>query len=310
MRIAVVGLGGVGGYVGAKLCQVKGAHEIIFIARGEHLKAIQTRGLTLVHEGKREVAHPSLATDDPSSLGIFDLVIFCTKSYDLKDAAQKLRANITSQTVVIPLGNGVEHDRELKELFPNAIVLNGCIYILSHLSAPGEITMRGKGALMVYGPRSADPVRLGEIDALLASCGITTRLVEDITTEVWKKYLFISAFAALTSYYEEPIGAVVRHHKNELLGLLGEILLVAQRSGAKLQDEAIQKAVELAEKSPYESKTSMQLDFEKRGKTELETLLGFVVQKALSLNLETPLAQTLYDALLKKSTSEPNTLQS
>ena len=84
MRIAIIGIGGVGGYFGGKLAgkfENSTEHEIIFIARGEHLKAIRENGLQLITREGNYIARPKIATDDPGDAGIFDLVFFCTKSY-------------------------------------------------------------------------------------------------------------------------------------------------------------------------------------------------------------------------------------
>ena len=79
MRIAIIGIGGVGGYFGGKLAReyaTSGKHEIIFIARGEHLKAIQKNGLQLFTKEGDYVAWPNIATDNPAVAGKFDLVFF------------------------------------------------------------------------------------------------------------------------------------------------------------------------------------------------------------------------------------------
>ena len=104
MRIAIVGIGGVGGYFGGKLAREYAGsekHEIIFVARGEHLKAIQQNGLQLFTREGNSVVWPNIATDNPAVAGIFDLVFFCVKSYSLESSASSLKANISKDTVVI-----------------------------------------------------------------------------------------------------------------------------------------------------------------------------------------------------------------
>jgi len=87
LRIGIIGIGGVGGYFGGKLArefEKSSEHEIIFIARGEHLKAIQKNGLHLFTKEGDGIAWPNIATDNPAVAGLFDLVFFCTKSYSLE----------------------------------------------------------------------------------------------------------------------------------------------------------------------------------------------------------------------------------
>lgn len=78
MRIAVVGIGGVGGYYGGKLAQYYNAQsdtEVVFIARGEHLAQIRKHGLKLHTAEGNLTATPAIATDNPKKLGPMDLVI-------------------------------------------------------------------------------------------------------------------------------------------------------------------------------------------------------------------------------------------
>ena len=83
MKAAIIGIGGIGGYYGGKLAAKyagNAQHQIIFIARGEHLKAIQRRGLRLTTVEGDFTAVPALATDNPHDAGLFDLVFVCVKS--------------------------------------------------------------------------------------------------------------------------------------------------------------------------------------------------------------------------------------
>src|SRR5215471_1446911 len=105
MRIAVVGAGGVGGGFGAALAAA-GA-DVIFIARGAHLAAMKSQGLKV--QGGRGETHlvPTQATDDPTSVGIVDIVLFCVKLWDVESAGQAIKPMVGSGTAVIPLQNGI-----------------------------------------------------------------------------------------------------------------------------------------------------------------------------------------------------------
>src|SRR5258708_15319198 len=105
MRIAVVGAGGVGGGFGAALA--KAGADVTFIARGAHLAAMQSQGLKV--QGGRGETHvtPTQATDDPSSIGTVDIVLFCVKLWDVESAGKAIKPLVGSDTAVIPLQNGV-----------------------------------------------------------------------------------------------------------------------------------------------------------------------------------------------------------
>src|SRR5881409_4051472 len=109
-NIGIIGVGGVGGYFGGKLCSLlhnSSDYSIFFVARGEHLRAIQKAGLRLDSETDGElVCKPSLATDDFLKLPPLDLCLLCVKEFDLAPALFSLKPHIGNGTVLLPLLNG------------------------------------------------------------------------------------------------------------------------------------------------------------------------------------------------------------
>src|SRR6266851_163185 len=110
--IGIIGVGGVGGYFGGKLCHLQNSDSgisISFVARGEHLRAIQNSGLLLSSDGDGDlVCKPSLATDDFQRLPRLDLCVICVKGFDLPSVLSHLEPAIDDQTIVLPLLNGVD----------------------------------------------------------------------------------------------------------------------------------------------------------------------------------------------------------
>ena len=136
MKIAILGIGGVGGFYGGKLAQHfsgKGKNEIIFIARGKHLEAIHEDGLKIIDGESEIIVHPDICTDDSSSLGKFDVLLVAVKTYSLLDAIRSVKNNITTETIVIPLMNGIEPYEILKHEFPEAKIFQGCCYLMLSL---------------------------------------------------------------------------------------------------------------------------------------------------------------------------------
>src|ERR1700737_1211961 len=123
MRIAVVGAGGVGGGFGAALA--KAGADVIFIARGAHLAAMQTEGLKV--EGGRGETHlvPTRATDDPKEIGTVDIVLFCVKLWDVESAGQAIKPLIGPDTAVIPRQNGIDAAERLVPILGATAVMGG-----------------------------------------------------------------------------------------------------------------------------------------------------------------------------------------
>src|SRR5215211_912574 len=106
MKIAVVGSGGVGGFFGGLLAQA--GHDVAFVARGAHLRAIRARGLAIERPSGSFTIAPANATDDPADIGTVDLALVCVKTYDLPEALAQIRPLVGARTSVLTLQNGVE----------------------------------------------------------------------------------------------------------------------------------------------------------------------------------------------------------
>ncbi len=296
MKIAVVGAGGVGGFVAAMLS--RSGEYVTVIARNSQKEAIERNGIVVRIGGESLLAAPSKVTDDPSSLcETFDAVLFCTKGYDLESAAASVKSMVDERTLLVTLGNGVSNARTVERIYPGNEVANGAIYIVSHLKEPGCIEVKGKGAYIVIGMDSKMPKSVKKLAETLQKAGIKTKSSSEITTEVWKKFLLISAMATLTSCHDEPMGAVLKEHGNELDRILQEIAAVGVAEGAKLDEGDIERVREQVAKVPYDSPTSMWLDFRSGKRSELEELSGYVVKKGAEYGIAVPLMQKCYEEL-------------
>jgi 2-dehydropantoate 2-reductase len=123
MRIAVFGVGGAGGYFGTRLAQA--GEDVIFIARGEHLRAMRAHGLRLESIKGDALIQPAQATDDPTSVGVVDVVLVGVKAWQVAEAAQAMRPMIGPETFVVPLENGVEAPEQLAAALGTEHVLGG-----------------------------------------------------------------------------------------------------------------------------------------------------------------------------------------
>ena len=298
MRIAVVGLGGVGGYICANLCKTE--NEIVGFARGRHLLKIQGSGLQIVEDEKSWIARVD-ARDLDESDGYFDLVLFCVKSYDLVEAYKKISSNIDSKSVILSFSNGVNNGDILREL-SDCIVLDACIYILCHVQESGIIRKKGKVFAAVFGGNSDATQKIAtlfesaNLRYIAHRANSLQKTPADIKTAIWKKYIFISAFATITSYYDKSIGFIYENHKDEVKTLLEEISAVAKAKGVDISQE-ITKSLDTASKIPYDSSTSMHLDFKNKKRVELDSLCKFVVKEGQIYGVKTTLMQKMYESL-------------
>jgi len=306
MRIAVIGIGGVGGYFGGRLARhYAGSREveIIFVARGEHLRHIQESGLRQITEEGEVTAVPTLATDRPEACGRFDLVLFCVKGYSLKEITGRIKGNVDRGSTVVSLLNGVDNVQTLKAILPDSRILNGCVYIGAHIAAPGVVRQAGGSCQLFFGPEDGDLSGLSAMASVLQAAGLKEVLTADIRTVVWEKYLFVSPLASATAYLDQPIGAFVEKgaDRDFLEGLMREVAAIGIAQGVGISDEMIRAALAKNSLFPYETKTSLQMDFESGREIEIDIFTGYIVRKGRQLGIATPLHDRVYARLADRS---------
>ena len=293
MRVAVVGLGGVGGYLAANFA--KAGLDVIGFARGEHLNAIQTNGIQIEEDNECwSVKLDARSEDELDGFfdGYFDVVFFCVKSYDLEESFQHIKSHIDEDTVVLSFSNGVSNGDVLRKLC-DSVVLDGCVYILSHIQEAGIIRRKGEVFAALFGSDSKGVEKVSEI---FKKSSLRYKTQSDIKTAIWKKYIFISAFATATSYYDKSIGYVYENYKSDIENLLKEIADVANKKGIDIYDE-VEKSLVTASKVPYDSSTSMHLDFQNKKRVELDSLSGYIVQEGQKYDVQTPVMNKMYSTL-------------
>ncbi len=306
MRVAIVGIGGVGGYYGGKLAHrfpPGSEHEILFFCRGAHMEAIRRDGLKLSAKDGDLVAHPAMATDSASEMGVVDVALFAVKGYSQPEVARTMRPAIGPSTVVIPLGNGVENDEILKSEIGSGRVLNGAVYISTHIEAPGVVEQTGGSRKLIFGSPGGETDPYLPIEQMLQAAGIDAELSSNIVRDIWSKFIFIDAISGVTSLHGVTIGTVLAtpELREQLVGLMREVESLSERLSVGLPPGIVDQAVERAGMFPPDTKTSMQLDVEKGNATELDTMLGYVVRKGKELDVPTPVHVELYEALLGKT---------
>lgn len=302
-RIAVFGIGGIGGYLGAKLGRLGEEAELAFIARGAQLKAIQAKGLTFrAPDGAESVVRPALAVEKITDLGLVDLLFLCVKGYDLESACASLAPAVGPGTVVVPLLNGADIYERVRSALSVGTVLPGGIYISSSVAEPGLVVHGGgKGNLFLGaepGKASFDPAGLL---ALLAGAGIPCEWRDDPFPAVWTKYLFIASYALVTGMTRWTIGEVLADAAaaERVRGIAAEIAAIAAAKGIALPADAAAAAFEKGKAFPPATKTSYQRDLELPLKpNEGDLFGGTILRLGRELGVSTPVSADTYMRIL------------
>lgn len=289
IRIAFLGLGGVGGYFAAKLCRASDKEtEVVCLAREKTAAAIRSNGIRLITPEEEFVAHPAVVATNADEAGKIDYLIVSVKSYDLESGLEQFRECISAQTIILPLLNGIDSEEKIRALFPANEVWSGCVYIVSRLTAPGIITETGNIHRLHFGGNNK--TKTEELFRILKSAHEDVFLHENIRNVVWEKFIFISTIASLTSYLDVCIGKILEHeaNRNFLVQLLEEICEVARAEKIVLPEDIISATMTKIERLPFETTSSMHSDFQKGNNTEFRSLTQHVVQIAQKYGLAVP----------------------
>lgn len=307
-RIAVVGIGGVGGYFGGKLAAYyppgHAEVEVSFLARGANEAAIKEQGLRVLETGAEPwIAYPARISSSPAQIGPVDLILCCTKDYDLAATLAQLRPCLGPDTVILPLLNGVDTYERIRQQLPGQLVWEGCVYIVARLDRPGLIRVAPGPRTLLFGARSGTAAALGRAEMLLQAADIDARLVPDIQQTLWEKFVFISPGATLTSAFDVPLAQVLEAPATRMLlnGLLLEIEQLAAALGVALPPDIAAKTLQRMTAMPAGTTSSMHSDFLAGKPTELEALTGYVVHRSHALQLHCPTYELLYTQLLRKA---------
>jgi 2-dehydropantoate 2-reductase len=149
MRVAIYGTGGAGGCFGSQLAQA--GEDVTFIARGEHLKAIQAHGLCVETPAGEIAIQPAQATDDPTRVGQVDVILLGVKAWQVDEAARDMRPMVGPVTFVIPLQNGVEAPSQLAAVLGAEHVLGGLCGTFSWIVDPGRIRSISAATFIKFG---------------------------------------------------------------------------------------------------------------------------------------------------------------
>lgn len=304
-HIAVLGLGGVGGYFGFKINKENEAsqkYKISFVARGETYQKVKENGLVLLSpEHPVNLTYPDAVEQHISDVKDPDLVLICVKEYDLENICQQLKGVISKDTVLLPMMNGADIYERIRKIIPGNTILPTCIYVASHIKEKGMVEHKGKAGKMIIG---RDPEHFSAdgdwIIEMLKESKIDFDFKDNSLTDIWTKYTFIASFGLVTAKHNSSIGAVCseENQKKEATEIMKEIKKIADKKMIVLDEDIIQKTFEKAATFPFETPTSLQLDVNSgKENNELELLGGAILEFGKELRIDTPFTQKIYNEI-------------
>ncbi len=294
MRILILGAGGIGGYLGARLHDAGG--DVTFLVRPPRARQLRDDGLRISSPLGDTCLRPKAVVAGDLG-GSYDAVMVACKSYDLPAAVDALAPAIGPRTAVIPLLNGVAHLDALDARFGREAVHGGLAHMAITLLPDGTIQHLNNINRFTLGSRGADGSEaLAMLAATLADTSVEFSLSDDIEQEMWEKFVFLTTLAAATCLMRASIGDIVRTGDGERLisGLLSECEGVAAANRHPPAAGRLAEYRQLLTDADSTLTASMLRDVERGGATEAEHVIGDMARRARAAGMPAPLLAIAY----------------
>jgi 2-dehydropantoate 2-reductase len=317
MKIAIIGAGAIGGYVGVRLALA--GEDVTFIVRGANLDAIRRNGMRLImHDGVEHVARGVKATNDYAAAGVQDIVILAMKAHQVEAVANDLPKLLGPQTLIVTMQNGIPFwyfhahggalaGTQIKSVDPSGILsakipagqVIGCVvYPASELVAPG-VVKHIEGDRFPLGELDGSiSERVTRVAACFTRAGFKAPVLDNIRAEIWLKLWGNLTFNPISSLAHSTLVDICQYPLTRELAasMMAEAQAVANKLGITFR-VTIDKRIGGAEKVG-KHKTSMLQDIEAGRAPEIDALVGSVVELARLTGTPTPHIDTVY-ALVK-----------
>ena len=292
MRTLILGAGGIGGYFGGRL--VEAGADVTFLVRPARADLLQSGGLRI--ESPFGNADLSVETVTEAEAP-YDLVLLSCKAYDLDDAIIAIRPAVGPQTAIVPMLNGLAHLDRLDSAFGREVVLGGLAHISAALSSDGSIRHLNKLQTLTLGARTPDQdERCAAAEALLRQASFDTRRSGAVLQDMWEKFAFITAAAAITCLMRASVGAIMAADDGErlTLAMLAECDAVAAASSHAIRAKAQGWARPFLTERGSDFTASMLRDLESGGRIEADHLQGDMIRRGAALGIATELLSVAY----------------
>lgn len=293
-KVAIVGMGAVGAVVGSQLIHTLGNH-LYCVMDEERVKKYSKKGIFINNE-KQPFNYVT-----PEEVPVCDLIIVATKNPQLKTALSEIKNAVGKHTMILSLLNGIDSEAEIEKLYGAEKTLYGFIIGLTSVNEGGRITVSTKGKIIFGENDNSRSKRVNDVIKLFEESNIDYLNPEDIHYEMWVKFLINVTFNSIGAITESTYGGYGNLGSEMAARKIGlEVIKVAKAEGILLQNELIEKNIEVNRNfNPY-SKCSMVQDVEAHRQTENEYFCGKIMRLAEKHGIEVPYCTFLYELLSGK----------
>jgi 2-dehydropantoate 2-reductase len=325
MKIAIIGVGAIGGYVGTRLALA--GEDVTFIARGANLEALRTRGIRLENaDGTVESVPRVKATDNYATAGPQDIVVLAMKAHQVEAVTGEVPKLFGPETVVIPMQNGIPywyfhaHPGEwagtrvqsvdpkglIYERIPGERVIGCVVYPAAELVSPGVVKHVEGNRFPIGEPDGTASARVSRVARCFVGGGLQAPILGDIRAEIWLKLWGNLTFNPISALSRATLAGICQYPPSRAVAesMMREAQVVANKLGIRFR-VPLERRIAGAEKVGHH-KTSMLQDVEAARTLEIDAVLGSVVELARRTGTPTPHIDTVYalTKLLAKTQEE------
>ena len=301
MRFLILGAGGIGSYFGARL--INAGHDVIFVARGKHLDALQHNQLKLQHPEfcfSKKIISYSIDEIKKLNAHSFQVVLLTTKSTSTGTLSKHLQMwfdNEKKIPYIISLQNGVDNEEILSLVLNKKYIIAGLTRkIGAHIVSPAVINATGSAETILGSLEKTveNSSFLEEIKNIFNNAKIPTQISENINLELWKKLIINNGVNAICALLKKETGIIMHHEKLSKIvyGLMNETAIAASNKGIKISKKEVDDMYELI--TNFDSiKPSMLVDVENNRELELDEICNVVIENCEALGLDAPYTRTI-----------------
>ncbi len=298
MQIAIVGAGGVGGYLAAKFTAA--GQDVSVLARGAQLAAIRDGGLRLIDPEGDLTATPARITDDAGTLGRPDLIVLTVKAHQLAAAIAQIAPAVGPHTRLLPVQNGVDAPDLLAEAFGRERALIGVARIFANITAPGTITRYGSARGFTIGTIDGRQGSVRDLIEVFRAAGIISPDHPDVRIDHWAKFVLFNGTSSVNAASRSRFGVLRALPETAALvrRVMDETLALGRASGVPLPPRVVDDCMRVFHESlPEDGRTSTGHDLEEGRALEIDHISGAVARRGRALGIDVTASETLYAVL-------------
>ncbi len=298
MRILMIGAGGTGGYLGARLAAA--GRDVAFLVRPKRAAHLRANRLQVISPAGNLDIVPKLI-ETGGIVSPFDLVFLTVKGFSLEAALDDMAPAIGAETMILPVLNGMRHMDLLTARFGAKAVIGGVCRVAAILDEQGRVAHINTLHDLVYGERDGRTTpRIQSVDVAMQGCGFDARLSDTVEREMWEKWILLATLGGITCLMRGSVGEIeaVPNGAAFALAFLDEVVGVVRIVGRAPSDAFVTQAKGIITAKGSKQTPSMYRDMQQGLPVEADQIIGDLLVRAQKAGLATPLIAAAYANLV------------